>query len=190
LLVHRRHIYPATALQVAGDLNVADEAGLERDGGGPNGAVIGVNYLQRPAADGEIVKGYVHAPEMGAGRVVVHPHRLAVAGAAAKVRRARAGNPGNAVKRGPQADALAAAARRQVTSEPHAQGLVVYHDRVAEVGAVAGAELLALVPGSAAVARIGDAAVARARSAAVVVVDHAGVGVAPFHALRLRHFGT
>ena len=28
-LVHRRHVNPATALQVAGDLDVADEAGVE-----------------------------------------------------------------------------------------------------------------------------------------------------------------
>src|SRR5207302_6083406 len=109
-LIRRRHVYPATVLQVTGDLDVPDEAGVECDRRRPNGAVIGVNYLQRPTADGEVVKGYVHAPEVGAGRVVVHPHRLAVARAASEVGRARAGDPGDAVDRSPQTDALAAAA--------------------------------------------------------------------------------
>src|SRR5206468_1861580 len=186
-LVHRRHIHPATVLQVAGELDVADKGAVECDRGGPNGAVIGVNYLQRPAADGEVVPGYVHAPEVGAGRVVVHPHTLAVVAAATV--RAHAGNPGDAVERGPQADALAAAAGRQVAGEPQIERGVVHHDRVAEVGAVAGAKCLAGVPGSPVIGRIGDTAIARARSAAVVVVDHTGRAVAPFHALRLRHFG-
>src|SRR5262249_42544102 len=154
LLVHRRHIHPATALQVAGELDVADEAALEGDGAGPSGTVIGVNYVQRPAADGEVVKGYVHAPEEWAGRVVVHPHALAVAGATAEVDCARSGGPGNAVRRGPQAHALAAAAGRQVASEPHVQVLIEHHDRVTEVGTVTGAEGLARMPGHAAIGRI------------------------------------
>src|SRR5204863_2218315 len=169
---------PATVLQVTGDLDVADEAGVECDRRRPNGAVIGVNYLQRPAAYGEIVPGYVHAPEVGAGRVVIHPHTLAVIAAATV--RARAGDPGDAVDRGPQADALAAAAGRQVASEPQIERGVVHHDWVTEVGAVAGTELLARGPGGAAVGRRGDAGIARARSAAVIVVDHTGVAVAPF----------
>ena len=188
-LNHRRHIHPATVLQVTGDLDVADKAAVDGDRRRPNGAVIGVNYLQRPAADAEVVKRYVHAPEVGAGRVVIHPHRLAVAGATTEVGRARAGDPGDTVERGPQADALAAAAGRQVASEPQIERGVVHHDRVTEVGAVAGTELLARGPGGAAVGRRGDAAIASARSAAVIVVDHTGVAVAPFHALRLGHFG-
>ncbi|PYJ53680.1 MAG: hypothetical protein DME82_13345 [Verrucomicrobia bacterium] len=190
LLVHRRHIYPATVLQVTGDLDVADEAGVECDRRRPNGAVIGVNYLQRPAADGEVVKRYVHAPEVGAGRVVVHPHRLAVARAGREVGRARAGDPGDAVDRSPQTDALAAAAGRQVASEPQIERGVVHHDRVTEVSPVTGTERLARMPGGPVIGRIREPAIAAAGSAAVVVVDHAGVvGAAPFHALRLGHFG-
>src|SRR5262249_28238244 len=60
-LVHRRHVNPATALQVAGDLDVADKAGIELDGG-PSRAVIGVNDVERAAPDGKVVVGDVHPP--------------------------------------------------------------------------------------------------------------------------------
>ena len=125
---------------------------------------------------------------MRAGRVIVHPHRLAIA--AAGVVRARAGSPGDAVGRCPQAHTLAAAAGRQIAGEPHAQVRVVHDDRVAEVGAMPATKRLTGVPGNPVIGRVGEAAVAAARSAAVVVVDDPGVvGAAPFHALRLGHFG-
>src|SRR5262249_41971207 len=57
--VHRRHINIPTALQVAGDLDVTDEAGVELDAG-PIGAVVGVGAEEGAAADGEIVVGDVH----------------------------------------------------------------------------------------------------------------------------------
>ena len=67
---------------------------------------------------------------------------------------------------------------------------VVDYDRIAEVGAVAGAKGLAFMPGDPVIGRVGEAGVATAGGAAVVVVDDAGVvGAAPFHALRLGHFG-
>ena len=88
------------------------------------------------------------------------------------------------------ADALAAAAGCQVASKPHVQVLVVNHDGVTEVCAVAGAEGLACVPSGPPVGGVGEAAVAARRCAAVVVIDDAGViGAAPFHGLRLCHVG-
>src|SRR6266478_9298078 len=98
-LVHRCHVNPATALQVARDLNVADEAGVELDSG-PGGAVVGVDDVECAAPDVEVVVGNVHPPVEGAGRVVVHPHALAVIAAA--VVSARAGCPSDAVGGGPQ----------------------------------------------------------------------------------------
>ena len=71
LLVHRRHVDPATALQVAGDLHVAREGGGECYRRRPGSAVVGVDYLQCSTANREVVKGHVHAPVVGAGRVVV-----------------------------------------------------------------------------------------------------------------------
>ena len=118
--VHRRHVNPATALQVAGDLDVAEEAGVEWTGR-PSGAVVGVDDVECAAVDGEVVVGDIHPPVEGAGRVVVDPHALAVVADA--VVGARSGSPGNAVRRGPEADALAAAAGRQVAGEPHTQAL-------------------------------------------------------------------
>src|SRR6266581_8132510 len=158
-LIHRCHVDPATALQVARDLNVADEAGVELDSG-PGGAVVGVDDVEGAAPNVEVVVGNVHPPVEGAGRVVVHPHALAVIRAA--VVRARAGCPSDAVGRCPQADALAAAAGRQVAGEPHAQARVVHHDRVAEVSPVAGAERLAGMPGDPVIGRIREAGIATA----------------------------
>ncbi len=177
-------------MQVACDLHVAREGAGECYRRRPCSAVVGVDYLQCSSANREVVKGYVHAPVVGAGRVVVHPHALAVASATTEVGRARTGGPGDAVGRSPQADALPAAAGRQVAGEPHAQVRVVHHDRIAEVGAVAGAKGLAWVPGDPVIGRIGDAAVTTGGSAAVVIVHDPGVGaVAPFHALRLGNMG-
>src|SRR5438552_8794764 len=185
--VHRCYVDPATSLQITGDLDVADEAGVELDNG-PGGAVVGIGNVEGATIDGEIVVGDVHSPVEGAGRVVVHPHRLAVVTGA--VVRAGPGGPTDAVGRSPHADALAAAAGRQVAREPRVESGVVHHDRIAEVGAVAGAEGLAGVPADPVIGRIGKAAVATAGSAAVVVVnDPSVVGSAPFHALRLGHFG-
>src|SRR4029077_13446919 len=149
-------------------------------------AVVGVDHVQRAVVDGEIVVGNVHSPVERAGRVVIHPHTLAVVvGAAVGT---GPGAPGDAVSGRPQADALAAAPGRQVAGEPHAQARVVHHDRVAEVSPVAGTERLASVPGGPVISGVGEAAVAAVRSAAVVVVDDPGVvGAAPFHALRLGH---
>ncbi|PYL51361.1 MAG: hypothetical protein DMF33_10810 [Verrucomicrobia bacterium] len=186
-LVHRRHVNPATALQVAGDLDVADEAGVELDSG-PGGAVVRVGDVEGAAANVKVVIGNVHSSVEGAGRVVIHPHRLTVVIPA--VVGACAGAPSDAVGGGPQADALAATAGRKVAGEPHAQARIVHHYRVAEVGAVAATQRLAGVPRGPIIGRIREAAVTAARSAAVVVVDDPGVvGAAPFHALRLGHFG-
>src|SRR5947209_934485 len=106
-LVHRGYVNPATALQVAGDLDVANEAGVELHLR-PGGTVVGVGDVKCAVVDGEIVVGDVHPPVEGTGWVVIHPHALAVVGGA--VVRACTGGPGDAVGRGPQADALAAAA--------------------------------------------------------------------------------
>src|SRR5439155_15812207 len=106
------------------------EAGVKLDSG-PGGAVVGVDDVEGAAPNVEVIVGNVHPPVEWAGQIVVHPHALAVIRAA--VVRARAGCPGDAVGGGPQADALAAAAGRQVAGEPHAQARVVHHDRVAEV---------------------------------------------------------
>ncbi len=160
-LVHRRQVNPATALQVAGDLDVADEAGVELHWC-PSGAVVGVGDVECAAPNGKVVIGDIHPSVERAGRVVIHPHALAVAILGRDVGRAGAGAPGDAVCRGPQADALAAAAGGQVPGEPHGQAGVVHHDWVAEVGAVAGAEGLAGVPGRAVIGRIGQAGVAAA----------------------------
>src|SRR4029077_20553223 len=130
--------------QIAGDLVVAGFGGANLHWRAPSNSVVRVNHLQ--AADitaqaGIVVPGDVHPPVVGAGRVVVHPHRLAVVGAAAVGAPGR--DPGDAVGRAPHAAALAAAAGRQVAGEPHAQVCVVHHDRVAKVGAMAGAKGLA-----------------------------------------------
>ena len=185
--VHCRHVNPATALQVAGDLDVADEAGVEWYQV-PSSTVIGVDHIQCAAPNVEIVVGDIHPPVEGAARVVVHPHALAVIAAAAVS--ADSGGPSDAVRRGPEANALAAAAGRQVAGKPHAQARVVHHDRVAKVGAMAHAKRLPGVPGNPVISRVGKATVADAGTAAVIVVDDPGViGATPFHALRLRHFG-
>ncbi|PYI48437.1 MAG: hypothetical protein DMF11_03520 [Verrucomicrobia bacterium] len=174
-------------MQVAGNLDVADEAGVELRLR-PCGAVVGVSDIECAAPDVEVIVGNVHPPVEGAGRVVVHPHRLAVVAAA--VVRAGAGGPSDAVGRGPHANALAAAAGRQVAREPDAQARIVHHDGVAVVGAVAGAEGLARLPCGSVIGRVGETGVAAAGSAAVVVVDDPGiVRSAPFHALRLSHLG-
>src|SRR6266478_6251295 len=94
-LVHRCHVNPATALQVARDLDVADEAGVELDEG-PGGAVIGVGHVEGAAADSEIIVGDVHPPVMRAGRIIIHPHALAVVLGA--VVRAGPDGPGDAVR--------------------------------------------------------------------------------------------
>ena len=74
--------------------------GSELDGV-PSGAVIGVDYIQRPAVDGEIVAGDVHPSVEGADRVVVHPHRLAVVAAAVVgASPGGPGDPGGATARG------------------------------------------------------------------------------------------
>ena len=75
------------------------------------------------------------APVEGAGGVVVDTARLAVVAAA--VVRAGAGRPGDAVGRGPDAHALAAAAGGEEDGDPLRMRLVVDDDRVAEAGAVA-----------------------------------------------------
>ena len=171
-LIHRRLVNVATALQVAGDLDVADEAAVELDAT-PGGAVIGVSDVEGAAANVKVVVGDVHPPVMRAGWVVVHPHALAVIRPAAM--RAGPCGPSDTVGRGPQADALAAAAGCQVARKPHVQLRVVHHVRVTEVGAVTGAEGLAGVPGGPIIGRVGQAAEAAARSATVVVVDNPGV---------------
>ena len=96
--VHRRNVNPATALQVAGDLDVPDKARVELDGS-PNGAVVGVGAVEGAVVDGEIVVGNVHPPVEGAGRVVVHPHALAVIRGAVVC--ACTGGPSDAISRGP-----------------------------------------------------------------------------------------
>ncbi len=132
-------------MQVAGDLNVANEAGVELHWR-PSGTVVGVNDVECAATDVEVVIGNVHPPVVRAGWVVIHPHARAVVGRA--VVRARTGGPGDAIRRSPQANALGSAAgRHQVAGKPHAQVRVVHHDRVAQVGAVAGAKGQAGVPG-------------------------------------------
>jgi hypothetical protein len=164
-------------LHVASDLDVADEAGVQWHLV-PNGAVIGVEYIQRAASNVEIVERDVHPPVEGAARVVVHPHARAIKATAAG--RTGVGGPGDTVGGGPETDALAAAAPRQVAGEPLAQARVVHHDRVTKVSAVAGAQRLAGVPRSSVIGRVGETGVANARSAAVVVVDDPGVvGPAP-----------
>ncbi|PYL10506.1 MAG: hypothetical protein DME33_00555 [Verrucomicrobia bacterium] len=174
-------------MQVASDLDVADEAGIELHLR-PCGAVIGVGDVESAAPNVEVVIGDIHPPVEGADRVVIDPHALAVITAA--VMRARPGGPSDAVGGGPEADALPATASRQIAGEPHAQARVVHHDRVAVVGAVAGAEGLASVPGRAVIGRIRKTGVAAARCAAVVVADDPGVvRASPFHGLRLGHFG-
>ncbi len=174
-------------MRVAGDLDVADEAGIKLDRS-PGGTVVGVHDVEGAAPDVKVVVGDVHPPVERAGRIVVHPHALTVILAA--VVGARAGSPGDAVGGCPEADALAAAASRQVAGEPRVQRGIVHHDGVAEVGALAGAEGLASMPSRAVIGRIRQAAVTAARSATVVVVDDPGVvGPAPFHALRLGYFG-
>src|SRR6476660_7971281 len=50
-LVHRRYVNPATALQVAGDLDVADKTGVELHDG-PSGAVVGVDDVECAVIDG------------------------------------------------------------------------------------------------------------------------------------------
>ena len=150
-LEHRRHVNAPTALQVPGDLDVADKGYVDLRQR-PSGAVIRVDHVQRAVVDGEIVVGNVHPPVEGAGRVVVHPHTLAVVvGAAVGT---GPGAPGDAVSGRPKADALTAAAGRQVAGEPHAQARVVHHDRVAEVSPVAGTKRLASVPGGPVISRV------------------------------------
>jgi|SRR5262249_3021813 len=70
--VHRRLVNPGTALQVAGDLDVANEAGDELHLR-PGGAVVGVDDVSRATADIIVVVRNVHPAVEGVNRVVVHP---------------------------------------------------------------------------------------------------------------------
>src|SRR5438876_5183139 len=67
-LVHRCHVNPATALQIAGDLDVADEAGVKLDSG-PGGAVVGVDDVEGAAPNVEVIVGNVHPPVEWAGQI-------------------------------------------------------------------------------------------------------------------------
>jgi hypothetical protein len=94
-LVHRRYVNTATALQVTGDLNIADEGSIELHRR-PSGAVIRVRDVQCAAPHTDVVVRDVHSPVEGTGCVVIHPHTLAIIIGA--VVRARASGPGDAIR--------------------------------------------------------------------------------------------
>ena len=182
--VHCCHVNTATALQVACDLDVTDEAGVELHSR-PGGAVVGVNDIQCTAPDGEIVVGNVHPPPEWADRVVIDPHALAVIAGAAVGTRTR--GPGDTVSGCPEPDALPAAACRQIAGEPHPEASVVDDNRIAVVSAVAGAERTRVKPGEAGsvVGRIRQALKTAGRPWRGIVIDDPGVvRAAPLHAFR------
>ena len=194
-LIHGSHEHRAEisryrrrrAGRCAGDLHVADKATVESLRRGPAYAVVGGGDLKGPAAHVEVVKRDVHAAVCRAEGVVVHPHRLAIV--ARVVMSAGPRSPGDAIGRGPQANALAAATGYQVAGEPLVQLGIEHHDRIAIVCAMPALERWRqrFRPGRAAIGGIGRTGIV-VSVMVVVVGDHGMVprfGAGKYKALAL-----
>src|SRR4029450_10364466 len=82
ILVHGGQVHVARDL-VDGDLDVADETGVDRYRGVPGRPVVaGIGHKQGTATDSEVIPGNVHPVGKGRGRVVVDHARIAVVAAA------------------------------------------------------------------------------------------------------------
>src|SRR6266576_6439614 len=131
ILVHGGEVHVARDL-VSGDLDVADEAGVDRYWGMPGGPVItGVGDAERPAPYIKIVPGNIHAAKEWRRWVVVRIARIAVV--VVVVVNAEMG-PASRVKRSGglvAAQALAAARGVEPHCEPDAGWLVVQKNRIA-----------------------------------------------------------
>ncbi len=138
-------------------------------------------------AAGEVIERNVHPAVVGAGRIVVDPHRLAVA--VARAVSAGGDAPIQPIGGAPHANAGAAASGGDVSGEPKAERVIVNDDRVSVVRSVPAAEGGGLDPveGCAAVYRRGDAGVAAGGHARVIVLNDERTAITPDHAFRMCH---